>query len=236
MGIIVGMSGGYSEPVEDFIVKLANKNKPRILFIPTASGDSPGYIISLYNDFVVKRGCKADFLALSYKNLTDEDIKRKILSADIIYVGGGSAYNMLETWRKFKVDEYIREAYKGDVVLSGTSAGAICWFAYGNGDSNFYRDGRVLKYRKVVGTGLVNTICFPHYFTDADFLFEKLMRFYDVPAIALSDNASILIENDKYLILRTDKEAKAYLFRNKNGVITKRSIVKEEMTPLKDLL
>lgn len=236
MGTIVGMSGGYSEPVDDFIVKLANKNQPKILFIPTASGDAPGYIISLYNDFAIRRGCKADFLALSYKNLTDEDIKRKILSADIIYVGGGSAYNMLETWRQYKVDEHIKEAYQKDIILSGTSAGAICWFAYGNGDSNFYRDGKVLKYRKVIGTGCINTICFPHYHPNDDLMFEKIMKFYEVPAIALSDNASILIKDDKYVILRTDKDAKACLFRNKKGIITKRSIVKEEMAPLKDLL
>ena len=236
MGTIVGMSGGYTEPVERFIIELANKKQPKVLLIPTASGDSPMCIMSFYNDYFLKYGCKVDVLALTYNNLSGDDIQKKILSADIISVGGGSAYHMLEMWRKFKVDEHIREAYKRDIILSGTSAGAICWFKYGNGDSNFYRDGKVLKYRRVIGSGCVNTICFPHYYTDADLYFEKIMKFYDVPAIALNDNASIFIKDDKYIILRTGENAKAYKFANKEGIITKRSIIKEEMMPLKDLL
>lgn len=236
MGTIIGMSGGNCLPIERFIVKLANKNEPKVLIVPTACGDAWQCMAGYYDLFGKNFGCKVDFLPLSYGGLSDEDIKRKILSADIIYVSGGSAYNMMEKWRQYKVDQYMQEAFKKDIILCGSSAGAICWFKYGNGDSNFTRENRMLKYRKVVGCGLINTMCYPHYWSGNDEYFEKLFRFYDVPAIALEDNASIMIKDDQYLVIKTCEQANAYKFINRNGIIIKKSIVKNKFCSVQELI
>lgn len=236
MGQIIAMSGGNCFPVENFIVKLANKPEPKVLFIPTASGDSYQSVIWAYEIFCSKLGCKFDALPLVYGGLPDEDIRNKILSSDIIYVGGGSAFNMMEIWRQYKIDQYMKEAYDKNIILTGMSAGAICWFKFGNGDSNFYGDSKLLKYRKVVGTGLINAMCYPHYYSESDGYFEKIMRFYDVPAIALEDNASLFIKDDQYLVIKTSSNAKAWKFANRNGVITKKSIVKDKFCSIKELL
>jgi dipeptidase E len=236
MGTIIGMSGGNCQAIERFVVKLANKNEPKVLLVPTAANDAWQCMLGGYELFGKSFGCKVDFLPLSYGGLSDEDIRSKILSADIIYVGGGSAFNMMETWRQFKVDQYMKEAYDKDIILTGTSAGAICWFKYGNGDSNFTRENKLVKYRKVVGCGLVDTICYPHYYSGHDEYFEKLMRFYDVPAIALEDNTAIFIKDDKYLIIKTEDNAKAYKFTNRNGIIMKKCIVKEHFCSIKELI
>jgi dipeptidase E len=57
------------------------------------------------------------------------------LGADIIYVGGGNTLKMMTLRRKLGVDKALQQALKKDIILSGLSAGSICWFDYGNSDS-----------------------------------------------------------------------------------------------------
>src|SRR3989442_15262904 len=54
---------------------------------------------------------------------------------DIIYVGGGNTANMLAVWRVHGVDRMMREAWERGGVLTGVSAGMICWFECGGTDS-----------------------------------------------------------------------------------------------------
>jgi dipeptidase E len=54
-------------------------------------------------------------------------------------VGGGNTLKMMRRWRKLGVDQFLERAYHKGAVLSGISAGAICWFVYGHSDSQqFY--------------------------------------------------------------------------------------------------
>ncbi|PJC37072.1 peptidase E, partial [Candidatus Peregrinibacteria bacterium CG_4_9_14_0_2_um_filter_53_11] len=55
----------------------------------------------------------------------------KILSADLIYVGGGNTLKMMLRWKRFGVTTLLKQAYRKDIVLAGVSAGSICWFEYG---------------------------------------------------------------------------------------------------------
>ena len=93
------------------------------MFIPTASDDSQGYIDVFNNIYGDKLGCITDTLLLINKDASDKDIKNKILSSDIIYVGGGNTSKMLDIWRKHKVDEYLGQAFEKGAILSGLSAG-----------------------------------------------------------------------------------------------------------------
>jgi len=238
MGTIIGISGGFSFPIEEFIVKSANKPNPKILFIPTASADNLDYIISLYNLFGRQLGCKCDILSLIFHKFSQQELQKKFLAADIIYVGGGSAYDMFEIWREYNLEKFIKEAYDKGTVLAGTSAGAICWFKYGNGDSNFHYGKKGLEYRKVVGTGIINAMCYPHYDCAQDKTLEKLLKFYDknTPVIAIEDNAAIVIINDKYKIVRTDNFAKAYKISLDGSFFTKRPIVWDNFMDIKGLI
>src|SRR5262249_40379394 len=55
--------------------------------------------------------------------------------ADIVYVGGGSTANMLAVWRIHGIDTMLLAAHQRGAVLTGSSAGAICWFEDGVTDS-----------------------------------------------------------------------------------------------------
>ena len=132
--------GGFSmEPdnplLDDEILNLARasrgRRRPRICFIPTASGDSLAYVAEFYAAFA--RRTDADHLALF--NRTVDDIEGLLLHQDVIYVGGGNTENMLAVWRVHGVDRALRRAWESGVVMAGLSAGSLCWFERGTTDS-----------------------------------------------------------------------------------------------------
>lgn len=112
--------------IDKEIINLTHKIKPRLLFIPTASSDSELYFDCVKKHFEKRLKCEVDVLFLLKDNYNLKEIKQKILNANIIYVGGGNTALMLKTWRKYKVDKIIKQAYSKGVVLSGLSAGSIC--------------------------------------------------------------------------------------------------------------
>ena len=79
-------------------------------------------------------GVDTSHLALfQMPNVTN--IRGHLLAQDVIYVGGGSVANLLALWRLHGVDHVMREAWESGVVLTGVSAGSICWHIGGPTDS-----------------------------------------------------------------------------------------------------
>jgi len=114
------------------VLGLTGKERPRVCFIPTASGDGPIYSETFharYSDDI----CESSHLDLFFRKV--KDLRSFLLSNDLIYVGGGNTANMLAVWRVHGVDKILREAYERGIILCGTSAGSICWFECGVTDS-----------------------------------------------------------------------------------------------------
>jgi len=139
--IIVAMGGGgfSMEPdnplLDDYILGLARTNRgrerPRVCFLATASGDTPGYIADFYA--ALARRSEASHLSLFVR--TVDDVEAHLLDQDVIYVGGGNTENMLAVWRVHGVDRALRRAWESGVILTGLSAGSLCWFESGTTDS-----------------------------------------------------------------------------------------------------
>ena len=69
-------------------------------------------------------------------NKTLTEYARHVLErADIIVVGGGNTLYAIDRWKELHVDKLLRDAMDRGVVLTGGSAGAICWFDGGHSDS-----------------------------------------------------------------------------------------------------
>ena len=129
--------GGFSDgsenlALENFILSLANKPRPRVCFMPTASGDSEQYLLKFYASFA-KLPATAAHLPLFRLAVTD--LRSYLLGQDIIYVGGGNTRNMLVLWHEWGLDAILREAWEKGTILCGVSAGSICWFEQGLSDS-----------------------------------------------------------------------------------------------------
>jgi peptidase E len=133
---IVGLGGGGDTPEQSdrlhgYVLGLTGKERPRLLFVPTAAADSDEYIVFVYERF---RG-KAEVAHLKAFPWPPADLRNLILSQDAIYVSGGNTANMLAIWRVHGIDELMREAWESGIVLWGASAGMICWFQHGVTDS-----------------------------------------------------------------------------------------------------
>jgi len=66
---------------------------------------------------------------------TVDDITGHLLEQDVVWVFGGSVAGLLAMWRLHGVDIALRAAWQAGVVLTGISAGSICWHVGGTTDS-----------------------------------------------------------------------------------------------------
>jgi peptidase E len=126
--------GGFTmEPdnpaLDDYALSLTDAREPRVLFLPTASGDPTAQITSFYGRF--GRMCSATHLSLFRRHGSARSLADIVLEQDVIYVGGGSMRNLLAIWTAHGLDELLVEAWRRGVVLVGLSAGAMCWFQGG---------------------------------------------------------------------------------------------------------
>jgi peptidase E len=169
--------GGFTmEPenpaLDHFLLTLLAKREPRLLFLPTASGD-PVAQVSRFHAAYEGAGVTTTVLSLFRLHEQPVALEELILSHDLVYVGGGSMRNMLAIWREHALDVVLREAWTRGIVLAGLSAGAMCWFEGGitksggraapvrglgllPGSLTVHRDGepdRLPVYRAAVGDG-----------------------------------------------------------------------------------
>jgi dipeptidase E len=156
---IVAMGGGgfSMEPenplLDDFVLSLARSARPRVCFVPTASGDSEAYVASFYRAL---SGFDCSDLLLFGRGI--EDLEAFVMVQDVIYVGGGNTASMLAVWRAHGLDVLLRRAWEAGVVLAGISAGMNCWFEECVTDS-FGPELAPLH----DGLGLLGGSCCPHY-------------------------------------------------------------------------
>ena len=189
---IVAMGGGgfSMEPdnplLDDFILGLTGKLRPKVCFVPTATGDSESYVQKFYDAFPAERA-EASHLALFHR--TVRDLRAFVLSQDVIYVGGGNTASLLAVWRAHGLDVILREAWEAGVVLCGVSAGALCWFEGGTTDS--FGDGLAPLQD---GLGFLAGSGCPHYDGEAERrpLYQKLVRDGVLPnGLAADDSAGL---------------------------------------------
>ncbi|HEY9879559.1 MAG TPA: peptidase E [Leptolyngbyaceae cyanobacterium] len=133
--VAIGGGGFSKEPnnplVEQYILGLAAKEKPRICLVPTAGGDRDSYIVQFYAAFM-QFSCTPSHLSLFSPPTVD--LRSFVLEQDILYVGGGNTKNLLALWKAWELDEIIKDAWAQGTILCGVSAGSLCWFEEGVSD------------------------------------------------------------------------------------------------------
>lgn len=233
MGTIVTIGGGEirnkseTDFMDQYIVNLANTTKPNVLFVPTASSDSIGYIAAITNQYQKKLGCILDTLLLCDTDVSVNDMQQKADNADIIYVGGGNTLKMMQIWQKSKFDAVLQGAYENGTILCGLSAGAICWFESGHSDSLSFSQEK-WEYIRVSGLGLIDAIHCPHYDSATG---EKPRRQYfhdfmkkpeqaECTGIAIDEKVAIEWTDGMYKVVTNNKTAGAYKISASGNVVT----------------
>ena len=115
-----------------YVFDLTGKPRPKILFLPTASGDDAANLLTFYQS-LAGAPCEPSHLALFHR--TVDDVDGLIRGQDVVMVGGGNTANMLAIWRLHGVEDALRKAHANGTILTGWSAGCICWFEAGITDS-----------------------------------------------------------------------------------------------------
>jgi peptidase E len=77
--------------LDDHVLALTGKERPRVCYVPTASGDGPDRIARFHEQL----GDRAETAVLGLFWREVEDIEGFLLAQDVIYVGGGNTANML---------------------------------------------------------------------------------------------------------------------------------------------
>jgi dipeptidase E len=208
--------GGGSYPVETTlidkeIIHLSGKKHPKVLFLPTASGDSSGYVKVVEEHFGKRLGCKVSALLLKKEKYSKKVLSKEILGADIIYVGGGNTKKMIMCWKKLGVDKLLQKARSKGIVLSGLSAGAICWCKSGNSDSMRMVDPKA-DYIKVRGLGFFPVLLCPHYNKEKARRpsLKKMMKKLGGVAIALDNCAALEVVGEKSRIISSKPKSFGY--------------------------
>jgi peptidase E len=125
---------GVMEPAGLMVeaLRLTGKDRPKVAFVLTASGDDRSYLSRTYGAF---RGWSVDLTHLELFTMPNADPRELLLGQDLVWVGGGSVANLLAVWRVHGLDTVLREAWESGVLLGGVSAGSICWHVGGPTDS-----------------------------------------------------------------------------------------------------
>ncbi len=139
--------------IEKYILSLSGSDCPKICFLPTATGDNDTYIVRFYSVFT-RLNCMPSHIEFFKRTV---DLNHHLMNQDVVFVGGGNTKSMLAVWRDWGVHNILREAYNKGVIMSGVSAGSICWFTRGITDS---WDN---KLQIIPCLDFIEGTCCPHY-------------------------------------------------------------------------
>lgn len=190
--IVAFGGGGFSMEagnplLDEYVMDLARerRERPRVCFLPTASGDADHYVVRFYRHF---HGgiCEPSHVSLFRRDRGAEDLRTHLLSQDLIYVGGGSVLSLLGTWRAHGIDEMLRDAWRSGVILCGLSAGSLCW--YSQGVTSFHGETK-----RVRGLGLLPWSNCVHYGTKQGRkdVYHEALRAGMCPGYAAEDGAAL---------------------------------------------
>ena len=226
---VIAIGGGgfgrtqNSNHIEQYILDQAQTNTPNICFIPTATGDTDPYIVNYYSVFS-KLECNPTHISFFKRTI---DLKEHILNQDVIFVGGGNTKSMLAVWRDWGLDTILKEAYNQGCVMSGVSAGAICWFEKGLTDS--WAD----QLRMIPCMNIIPGSCAPHYDEEPERrpATKKLLEDGSIEFMyGIEGGSALHFKNEKpELGIRFSKNKKSYKVTLENNSI------KELPYPIEDI-
>jgi dipeptidase E len=193
----LGDEGG-AERLIGFILGLSGKKRPRVCLVPTATSELAEFMVRFYSELSPYAECSH----VSFFPWPRDDLRDHVLSRDVLFVSGGNTANMLAIWRAHGFDEILRDAWEQGIVLSGSSAGMICWFEAGVTDSF----GPQLEGMRD-GLGFLAGSACPHY--DGEELrrpvYTRLVREGLSPGVAADDDVALHYVGDELLEVVTSR-------------------------------
>jgi peptidase E len=167
-------------------VRLAGVPRAKVCGLFSAVGDDPRWIGWWYDAMGGYDDVTLSHLAL-YDMPNRPDLRGHLLAQDVIWVSGGSTVNLLALWRAHRLDDVLRECWERGVVLTGVSAGSLCWHLGGTTDSFGLTLQPILD-----GLGFLPYSNCPHYDAEEQRrpLYHRLIADGSLPAGYATDNGA----------------------------------------------
>lgn len=216
-----GNSTYETKEIDEEIVKMTEKTNPNFLFIGLASSHSDSYYDTMKKIYK-ELGCETVYLKKSNIINNPDIVVNKINSADIIYICGGDTVKLVNDIKEYKIDKLLLDAYNKGTVLAGMSAGAILLSTKGFSDSLITR-GESDKHEFVKGLKFIDLNFCPHYHSNPmkDKELEEYLSKHNEEIYSLENGTALKIEDDKIAIIKSIKNAKAYIVSYKDKLIEK---------------
>ncbi len=212
--------GGFNTAFIRYMAQLTGKPRPKLLYLPTASADSPTGIISWYKNCAtlnVEPSHQVSFIASTQQ---PRDWDEVLLSVDGIVCSGGNTLNQQVIWKAHGIDIILKQAWDQGIVLGGASAGSLCWFEEGTTDS------RPKELSTVQCLGFLAGSHCPHYDAEPGRrpLYHKLIESGQMkPGYACDNDAGIYFEGTEVKrVVHTRAEARVYYVTAMNGKAVER--------------
>jgi peptidase E len=218
--IVAFGGGGFSmeagNPLLDsYVLRLTGRARPRVCFLPSASGDADHYIVRFYRAFPPSR-CESSHISLFRRERGCDDPAEHLLQQDLIYVGGGSVISLLGVWRAHGIDQALRDAWRAGIVMCGLSAGSLCWFA--EAATGFHGEDR-----RVEGLGLLPWSNAVHYDEAGGTRRDAYHRFVAEgmpPGYAAENGAALhFVEHELRAVVSSKPAARAYRVETVGGEV-----------------
>ncbi len=228
---IIAIGGGDMKEkttikIDEYIANLAKihagDKRAYGLYIGTASHDFMPAFNTFRKTYTSVFDIKADCLLLENVETSDERIDEKISKADFIYVGGGDTLYMLKKWKERGLIQKLISAYERGVILTGRSAGAICWFETMYTDSEIM-NGESEEYKFYDGLGVLKGVCSPHFNLREEDLQKSMIDKNFASVYAVEDNSAIEFVNGNFT-KSISSGGQSYILTNENGKICKNLI------------
>ncbi|CAB9521149.1 peptidase family S51, peptidase [Seminavis robusta] len=142
-GVFCGSgSDGMSDPrLADAILGMIiptqqpKQEQTNVLYLGTATYDLPQFAERQTARFR-ERHCHVSHLPLVNDVPSVTKLENDIRQAHVIVVGGGNTLFAIDRWKRLGIVPYLlKQAMERGAILTGGSAGAICWFDGGHSDS-----------------------------------------------------------------------------------------------------
>jgi dipeptidase E len=219
--------GNFDTVFIRYLASLTGKKRPKLLYLPTASADSPSGIISWFRNCApldVQPLAQESFIASSRQTQSWEEV---LLSVDGIVASGGNTLNQQAIWKAQGIDVILRRAWDSGIVLGGASAGSLCWFEEGTTDSR----PKELTIVKCLGF-LKGSHC-PHYDREPDRrpLYLKLIGSGEMkPGYACDNSAGIYFEdNDVRRVVAARANARVFYVSLDGGRVVEKPLAPERI-------
>ena len=220
--IIAIGGGGFThladESLDQFVVDQSKKINNKIGFLATASNDDKKKISLFYTRFENTES------ELSHFNLTSDvnGFSKWILNQDIVYIGGGNTKFMLEIWKNNMLENIFKKAYESGIILSGVSAGAVCWFEW------ILSDSVSPGFKPLKGINLISGSCTPHSSNiERINQFQQDIKNGKLPhGIAIDDGVAVVFIDGKPTEVYSARNNHEAYFLDKNNKINLKDYIK----------